>query len=95
MRIAAFLEVFQNTAVELKHVVKPLLQQIRRGFFAANAAGTKRHDGFVLQARIGVRRRCGEIAKMIDTEILGVGERAVFDFERVARIEQHYVAPLV
>jgi hypothetical protein len=44
---AAFLKIFENTAIELKYIFKTGLFHKGRGFFTANAAGAESDNGLV------------------------------------------------
>jgi hypothetical protein len=58
VRATNFLEVFQNAAVKLVHAVKANFLHVDRGFFAADGAGAKGHDGLALRT---CRRRGGRM----------------------------------
>ena len=59
MRAAAFLEIFQDAAVELENIFEAFALHERPGLFAADAAGAKHHDGLLLHrgGQLGARRR--------------------------------------
>src|SRR5690606_19743174 len=49
VRAAAFLEIFQNAAVELEDAAEPFTFHEGPGFSAADAARAEHHDGLFLQ----------------------------------------------
>jgi hypothetical protein len=68
MRTANFLEIFQNAAIELIHAVKADFLHVDRGFFAADAAGAKGHDGFAGQRIAVAGDDGGEVAELVDAD---------------------------
>src|SRR5690606_14255824 len=76
VRAAAFLEVFEDAAVELENVFEALASQEGRGFFAADAAGAKGDDGPGFQLGGQAADGLGEFAKVFDVGRERAGERA-------------------
>ncbi len=66
MVAAAFLEVAENTAIELEDLGEASLLQKRCRFLATNATGAKGHDRFVFQMTGQGRSRHWEFAEMIE-----------------------------
>ena len=88
MRAAAFLEIFQDAAVELENLLEAFAFHEGPRFFAADAAGAKHDDGLLLQLRRQFADGLGKIAEMVNADGQRVFEGAQFDFVVVARIEQ-------
>jgi len=65
MRVAAFLEILQDAAVELKNVVETFPDQQRRRFLATDAARAEGDDGLVFQRWIELVRSVGELAERV------------------------------
>ena len=94
MGTADLFEVAEDAAVELEGV-DALLTQVEGGLLAPDSAGAVAHDR--LASKIG--RCCGrgirKLGESLETPVEGTGERAVVDFERVARVEYHDLTTVV
>ena len=95
MRAAAFLEVFQDAAVELMDVAETLALHVWACLLAANAAGAKHHHRLVFERFGDFGDRFWEIAEMVDARREGAAKSAEFDFVVVACVEKRDLAALV
>ena len=92
---AAFLEIFQDAAVELVDVFEAGELHERAGFFAADAAGAEQDEGAVFEFRGQALDGVGEFAEVVDVRNGRAAERAHAHLVVVAGVEQGDGAALV
>ena len=86
-----FLQVFEDTALEMVDVLKALGEEIRTGFFTTDAASAEHGDVLVL---LGIELGCdvcGEFGEGISVWIDRSSKATDFDFIVVAGINYQYV----
>ena len=83
-------EIFEDAALEVEHLLEPLLEHIGRGLLAANAAGAEHRDLRML-GRIEPRHVILELGKALRLGIAGIAERAELHLVVVAGIDQRHV----
>lgn len=82
-----FLQVFKDTALKLIDMLKPLLDQPCREFFASYAAGAECGDFSMFGIFQGVAYEFGKLFEIADARINRTFERAQMHFVAVARIQ--------
>ena len=95
VRTTAFLEVFQDTAIELMDVPKTLAFHVGARLFTAYAAGAEHHHGLVIEGFGKFGDRLGKIPEMVDAGRERPAKCAEFDFVVVAGVEERDLATLV
>ena len=95
MRAAAFLEVFQDAAVELMDVSKALAFHVGPCLLTANAAGAKHHDWFVFEGLGKLSDRLWKIPEMVDAGWECSTKSAEFDLVVVACVEKRDLAAFI
>ena len=92
---AAFLEILQDTAIELIDVFETGLLHERPGFFATDPARAKHHDGLLFHCRRQLAHSLGKLTEVIDPG----GQRTVKgshpNLVVVARVEERYRAAFI
>ena len=87
VRAAAFLEIFQDAAVELMNVRVSNFFHERAGLFTANAARAEHNDRLCFELRGKFFDRRGKFAEVIDPRRDSSAKRAHPNFVVVARVE--------
>ena len=95
VRTTAFLEVFQDTAIELMDVPKTLAFHVGARLFTAYAAGAEHHHRLVFEGFGKFGDRLGKIPEMVDARRERPAKCAEFDFVVVAGVEERDLAALV
>ena len=95
VRTAAFLEVFQDAAVELMDISKALAFHVGPCLLTANAAGAKHHHGLVFEG-LGKLSDClWKIPEMVDTCWERSTKSPEFDLVVVACVEKRDLAAFI
>jgi large-conductance mechanosensitive channel len=94
MGTANFFKILEDAAFELIDALITDILHMDRRFFAADAAGTERDHGFVIELVFMVGNDLGKFGEFIDAIVNGVVEGADVDFKRIAGIDQTTGLPL-
>ena len=92
---AAFLEIFEDTSLELVDLAEAGAFQIRSGLLATDATGAEANDGSLLEFLRKSIDGLGEFPEVADRESDGPGKGAELHFVGVAGVEQGDGSPLV
>ena len=99
VRPAAFLEIFQDSAIELMDVSEPLAFHVGACLFTTDASGAEHHHGFVFERFRKFGHGLRKVAKMVDAGWECSTKSAEFDLVVVARVEKRdlpaFVEPLL
>lgn len=95
MGAPAFLEIFQDPAIELEDLPEPDLLHVRPRLFAADASGAEHDDGMILHLPGKLSSGPGKIAEMLDSKIKSSLECSEFDFAVIPRVQQSHWPPLI
>ena len=86
-----FLEVFQNTTLEVIHLFDTLLAQEVGRFFTADAAGAKHRDAFIVKAIFVLFPPLGKFTELLGLWVYGPFKGADAHFVIVAGINDHNI----
>ena len=92
---ATFLEVFENTTIQLKDRFKPLALHEGPRFLAADAPGTEHDDRLLLHPIRELADGIGKLPEVVNIERHGPLECPQFDFVVVASIEKRHGSPFI